>query len=131
MKNTTLSQIVLGSFLVVGFAAQAWAGTAAIDASTKYQRISGFGASTAWGYSMTAAEATALWIQRLVLVYRCIVFALIRRVIARVRPILREWPLPAEPRSGRLHGLLLQPIRRTTTRQWAACRTKVPMRLTW
>ncbi|MEK7393545.1 MAG: hypothetical protein AAB214_13385 [Fibrobacterota bacterium] len=32
-----------------------------IDASTKYQKISGFGASTAWGSSMSASDADQLW----------------------------------------------------------------------
>ena len=35
--------------------------TITVDAGTKYQKISGFGASTAWGSSMSAADADLLW----------------------------------------------------------------------
>jgi glucuronoarabinoxylan endo-1,4-beta-xylanase len=51
---------VLGALGLV-FAPVVRGATITIDVATKYQTISGFGASTAWGSSMSAADADQLW----------------------------------------------------------------------
>ncbi len=52
----------VGLFLVCGFTASAWAGTATIDAGTTNQFIRGFGASSAWHTgTFTTAQATIYW----------------------------------------------------------------------
>ncbi|QQS03934.1 MAG: 1,4-beta-xylanase [Fibrobacterota bacterium] len=47
--------------LLCSMGALAGAATITIDATTKFQKISGFGASTAWGSTMPAADADQLW----------------------------------------------------------------------
>jgi glucuronoarabinoxylan endo-1,4-beta-xylanase len=44
-----------------GLARHAAGATVSIDVNTKYQTISGFGASTAWASSMSATDADLLW----------------------------------------------------------------------
>lgn len=46
---------------VLGAAALAAAGTATITPATTYQRMAGFGASTAWASSMSTTDADLLW----------------------------------------------------------------------
>jgi len=53
--------LLFGAALGLAFASQVWAATVAVDAGTKYQTIRGFGASTAWGSSMSATDADLLW----------------------------------------------------------------------
>ena len=47
--------------LLMGLVSQALGATATINIGTDYQKISGFGASTAWAGSMSAADAALLW----------------------------------------------------------------------
>jgi len=53
--------VACGLVLALTGAQRVEAGTAAISTSTTYQKISGFGASTAWGSSMSASDADLLW----------------------------------------------------------------------
>lgn len=55
---TRTAAVVLTIAILIGFVAGA---TVSIDVNTKYQTISGFGASTAWASSMSAADADLLW----------------------------------------------------------------------
>jgi len=55
---TRTAAVVLTAAILAGHVAGA---TVSIDVNTKYQTISGFGASTAWASSMSAADADLLW----------------------------------------------------------------------
>jgi len=61
MHLSKLSRIAGCALCISGLACQVEAATANIDALTKYQKISGFGASTAWAGSMSATDADMLW----------------------------------------------------------------------
>ncbi len=52
------TEVALTAALVAGHALGA---TVAVDVNTHYQTIDGFGASTAWGSSMSATDADLLW----------------------------------------------------------------------
>jgi len=55
--NATKLHILTG----LALAGLSHAATVVVDTDTKYQTIRGFGASTAWGSSMSAADADQLW----------------------------------------------------------------------
>ncbi len=61
MGKSILHRFIVSSFLAFGFVSSVEGATVAVDFSTEYQRISGFGASTAWAGSISDADAALLW----------------------------------------------------------------------
>jgi len=62
MQNPKLARVFAsGACVALAAAVAATAGTANITPATTYQRMTGFGASTAWASSMSAADADKLW----------------------------------------------------------------------
>jgi glucuronoarabinoxylan endo-1,4-beta-xylanase len=62
MKHlNTRWQIAMGSLIALSLAGTSHAATVAVDVGTTYQKMSGFGSSTAWSSTMSAADADYLW----------------------------------------------------------------------
>jgi glucuronoarabinoxylan endo-1,4-beta-xylanase len=59
--KTALWQFAMGSLIGLSLAGTSQAATVAVDVGTTYQKMSGFGASTAWSSTMSAADADLLW----------------------------------------------------------------------
>ena len=60
-RRTSLHAIGVAGIIGFALAPSARSATITIDAGMKSQKISGFGASTAWGSSMSASDADQLW----------------------------------------------------------------------
>jgi len=54
-------QIAMGSLITLSLAGTSMAATVAVDVGTVYQKISGFGSSTAWSSNMSSQDADLLW----------------------------------------------------------------------
>lgn len=62
MRHDDTIRLTLATLgLVVGVVASAHAAVLSVEAGTRYQTMRGFGASTAWGSTMSAADADLLW----------------------------------------------------------------------
>lgn len=61
MGTSVLHRFAVGFLFMFGFVSLIEGATVAIDPSTDYQRISGFGASTAWAGSISDTDAALLW----------------------------------------------------------------------
>lgn len=61
MKAGVLPKMIASVLCLAGVGSLAFAATATINLATKHQKISGFGASTAWASNMSATDADLLW----------------------------------------------------------------------
>lgn len=61
MRHIETARRFLTIAVLLGLVASAYSAGISIDPGTKYQTMRGFGASTAWGSSMSAADADLLW----------------------------------------------------------------------